>query len=82
MRHVVPGYGIEDRIGRRPAQTDMCTSGSGDGPCEAPAVAVEHRQGPQINRGAADAERQQLTQGIQVGAAMMVHGALGVAGCT
>jgi hypothetical protein len=82
VRHVVPGYGIEDGIGRRPVQTDMCASGSGSRPREAPAVAVKHRRGPQINRGAADVERQQLTQRIQVGAAMMVHGALGIAGRT
>src|SRR3979490_518887 len=82
VRHMVAGYGIEDRLGRRLAQTDMCAPRRGDGPSEAPAVAVEHRQGPQINRRAADAERQELTQRVQVGTAMMIYGALGVAGGT
>jgi hypothetical protein len=61
VRHVVSGYGVEDRIGCRLAQTDMGAASSGYGPREAPAIAVEHREGPQINGWATDAERLQLT---------------------
>jgi hypothetical protein len=57
----VSGYGVEDRIGCRLAQTDMGAASSGYGPREAPAIALEHREGPQINGWATDVERQQLT---------------------
>src|SRR5450759_424162 len=62
------------------AQADVPGGGRGDAPGEAPAAAVEHRQGPQV-----DAVRGQLVveghgQGLQVCAAMVVHHALGASG--
>src|SRR5438552_1852544 len=46
--HVVVAYGVEHRLRLHPAEADIDASAFGDGPRKAPAVAVEHRQGPQI----------------------------------
>ena len=51
-----------------------------DRPREAPAVAVEHRQGPQIDRVLPHAPDQNIAERIQISAAMVIDDALGVAG--
>ncbi len=56
-----------------PATTDMR-------PREAPAVAVEHRQRPQIDRVLGHGAGQHVALGHQVGAAVVVDDALGIAG--
>ena len=52
-----------------------------DRPGEAPAVAMEHRQRPEIDRMAADIGGEDVAGGEQVRAAMVVDDALGIAGC-
>ena len=52
----------------------------GDGPGVAPAVAVEHRQGPQVHRVVAHGPGHLVAHGIEEGAAVVVDDALGVAG--
>ena len=52
----------------------------GDGPGEGPAVAVEHRQRPQIDAARGDAEGEIIAERVQVGAAVVAHHALRVAG--
>ena len=52
----------------------------GDGPGEAPAVAVEHRQRPQIHRLSGQAGVDDLAERVQVGAAVGVLHPLGPAG--
>src|SRR3546814_10477309 len=62
------------------AQADVGASGRSQRPGVGPAVAVEHRQGPGIDRIAAESKGQHVADGIQIGAAVMVDDALGVAG--
>src|SRR3984885_8464480 len=50
-----------------------------DRPGEAPAVAMEHRQRPEIDRVPADVGSEDVARGEQVGAAVMVYDALGIA---
>ncbi|MNZ12994.1 hypothetical protein D3C78_298780 [compost metagenome] len=52
----------------------------GDGPGVAPAVAVEHRQGPQVHRVVAHGPGHLVAEGVEVGAAVVIDHALGVAG--
>ena len=51
-----------------------------DRPRKAPAVAVEHRQGPQIDRMLPQAPDQYVAERVQIGAAMVIDDPLGVAG--
>src|SRR3546814_16494051 len=51
-----------------------------DGPGEAPAVAVEHRQRPEIDRVHLHAPDQAVAESVQVGAAVVVDDAYRVAG--
>src|SRR3546814_19260629 len=51
MIDTVIGDGVEDRLRLDPAQTDMRAGALGDGPGEAPAVAVEPRQRPHQDGG-------------------------------
>ncbi|MNG99410.1 hypothetical protein D3C79_585780 [compost metagenome] len=52
----------------------------GDGPGVAPAVAVEHRQGPQVHRVVAHGPGHLVAQGVEVGAAVVIDHAFGIAG--
>ncbi|VTR67498.1 conserved hypothetical protein [Desulfosarcina cetonica] len=74
------GDDLEDFLGNHLAQADMGGPHGRDAPGEAPAVAVEHGQGPQVNRVCRGAEFQLLAQGVEIGAAVVVHDALGQAG--
>ena len=49
-------------------------------PSVSPAVAMEHRQGPQIDRAAVEPERDRIADRIQKSAAMVIDDALGIAG--
>src|SRR5699024_5131931 len=49
MVDTVLAHGREDQFGVHPAQTDIDTRACRHGPGEAPAIAVEHGQCPQIN---------------------------------
>src|SRR5262249_10928238 len=49
-------------------------------PGEAPTVAVKHRQRPEIGGAAGGARLEHFVEGVEIGAAMRVHDALGIAG--
>ncbi|MNG93656.1 hypothetical protein D3C79_526310 [compost metagenome] len=70
----------QDLLRVDPAQEHMGAGQRGDGPRVAPAVAVEHRQGPQVHRAMAHAPDHLVAQGVQVSATVVVDHALGVAG--
>ena len=71
-----------DQFGIDPAQADMGALGGGHAPGEGPAGAVEHRQRPKVDAAAVEAVGHRLPDRVQVGAAVMVDHALGVAGGT
>lgn len=50
MGDFVTGDGVEDRFGLDCAENDVCAGDGGDSPGEAPAVAVEHGECPQVDR--------------------------------
>ena len=62
------------------AQADMRAGDHRDRPGEAPAVAVEHRQRPEIDRMLAHAAGDDVADREQVGAAVVIDHALGIAG--
>ncbi|MNZ32539.1 hypothetical protein D3C78_498700 [compost metagenome] len=70
----------EDLLRIDPAQEHVHAGQRGDGPRVAPAVAVEHRQGPQVHRVLAHRPDHLVAQRVQVGAAVVVDHALGIAG--
>ncbi len=80
MRHLVIGQRIVDRLGAHPAQTDMRAGHHRQRPREAPAVAMEHRQGPQIHRMARHVGGENVAVAHQCRAAMVEHHALRIAG--
>ncbi|MNQ31925.1 hypothetical protein D3C85_453080 [compost metagenome] len=72
----------EDLLRIDPAQEHVHAGQRGDGPRVAPAVAVEHRQGPQVDGVVAHRPGHLVAHGVEVGAAVVVDDALGVAGGT
>ena len=62
------------------AQTHMHTAQHGDGPREAPAVAVKHRQGPEVARKVGHVPRHRIADRVQVSATVVGDYALGVTG--
>ncbi|MCY1444944.1 hypothetical protein D9M71_614380 [compost metagenome] len=70
----------EDFLWIDPAQENVHTRQGGDGPWIAPAIAMEHRQGPEVHRMVAYGPGHLVAQCAQVSAAMVVDHALGVAG--
>jgi hypothetical protein len=71
---------IEHQIGADLAQADIGADRGGDGPREAPAVAVKHRQGPQIGRMQAHVPHHGVADRVQIRAAMVVDHPFGIAG--
>ena len=70
---------IPDHVGIDSPQTDVCPADGRDRPGGAPAVAVEHRQRPQVAGSEHVTGVDDLPQRIQVGAAVVVHDTLGPA---
>ena len=70
----------EDRLARHLAQADLGPGLQDDAPREAPAVAVEHRQSPQIDRELRHAPDEDVADRVQVRAAVVIDHALRVAG--
>src|SRR5262245_66679319 len=62
------------------AQADMGGRSGGDTPGERPAVAVEHRQRPQIDRLLVEPEGYDVSERVQICAAVVIDYALRVAG--
>ena len=61
------------------AQADIDAGRGRHRPRKAPAVAVEHRQRPEIDRMLAEIAGEDVADGIEIGAAVMGHDALGIA---
>ena len=80
VRDLVLGDEVEDRLRAHLPQADVHARLDADRPGKAPAVAMEHRQGPEIDRVAADVAGDDVAGREQVRAAMMVDDAFGVAG--
>ena len=80
MRHAILGDRGEDRRRLHAAETDMRAAGQRHRPGVGPAVAMEHRQRPEIDTARRQPERERIAAGIQIGAAVMQHDALRVAG--
>ena len=79
VRDVVRGQRIVDRLGVGAAQADRGAGDQRQRPREAPAVAMEHRQGPEIDRMQAHRPLRGVAVGRQRRAAMTVDHALRVA---
>ena len=69
----------EDRRRVDPAQAHVDPGERGDGPGEAPAVAVEHRQGPEVDRVLRQAAGDGIADGVEIGTAVVSHDPLRVA---
>ena len=72
--------GIENAAGFHAAQADVHAGHHAERPGEAPAVAMEHGQGPEVDRMLRHAGGHDIAHGQEIGAAMVVDDALGVAG--
>ena len=70
----------EDRRRDRPGAGRHACRRPPSPPRIGPAVAVEHRQGPQIDRWPVEPEGDRIAERVQKGAAMMIDDALGIAG--
>ena len=80
MGDLVVGDRVEDRRRAHRPQADMRAGDDRQRPRKAPAVAVEHRQRPQIDRVLLHAAGNHVADREQIGAAMMVDDALRIAG--
>src|ERR1700687_3131732 len=70
---------LENLCGVNLAQANVDAGRGRDGPWKTPAVSVESRQGPEIDRMLAEIAREDVADGVEVGAAMMRDHALGIA---
>ena len=82
MRHAMCTDRVEHGCRLDAPQADMGAGHRRDGPGKAPAVAVEHRQRPEINGVVWHRPDQHIGHGIRIGAAVRVDDALGIAGCS
>ena len=80
VRHAVIAHGREDGRGVHAPQANVRAAHHGQRPGEAPAVAVEHRQRPQVAREVRQRPGDGVAHGVEVGAAVVGDHALGVAG--
>ena len=72
------GDTIIDIFRRHLSNTNVCSSLRRNRPRKAPAVAVEHRQRPQVNRMCRHIPFQRIAKRIQISPAIMVNDALRV----
>ena len=80
MGDAVIRHGIIDAAGINRAQEDMAAGQHRDRPGETPAVAMEHRQGPEINRKMRHLPAQGVVDCIEIRPAVAVDH-LGIACC-
>src|ERR1700731_4138308 len=73
---------LVDRRGVDAPQANMSAGHRRDRPRKAPAVAVEHWQGPEIDRVVPHAPDENVAERIQIGAAVMIHDPLRITGRT
>ena len=79
MRHVVVADRLQRRLRLDAAQADVGAGTLGHRPREAPAVAVEHRQRPEIHRVRRHVPVQDVADRVQIRAAMVIDDALRIA---
>ena len=79
MAHPVFVQRLIDGARLHVAQADAHPGGRRQSPGEAPAVAVKHRQGPQIDGVLGQLPGEHVVDGIEMGAAMVIDHPLGVA---
>jgi hypothetical protein len=79
VRDAVFGNRIEDALRLDLAQAYVRAAGCRHGPRKGPARAMEHRQRPQVAALVVELEGQRVGERAEVGAAMAVYGALGIA---
>ncbi len=82
MGDAVIGDGVENHICRDCPCADTHAGFGGNRPWEAPAVAMEHRERPQVTRMHAQVPFHRVGDRVYVSAAMMVDDAFGLAGRT
>ena len=80
MGHPVLDNRLKDDVRLNFSQADVGATDGTDAPREAPAVAVEHRQGPQVDRALRHAPGHDIPQRIQVGTAVVINDSLRIAG--
>ena len=71
---------LPDAVASHRAQAHVAAADGGHGPSRAPAVAMEHRERPQVDRVGAVLGVQDLPEAVQVGAPVGVDDALGLPG--
>ena len=79
VRDAMARDGGEDQCGIDPSQAHVRRAGGGDSPRVGPAAAVEHGQRPEIDRARREPEGQRVAERVEVGAAVVVDDALGIA---
>jgi hypothetical protein len=80
MGHLFARDCLVDRSGLDPTQSDMGAGHRRDRPRETPAVAVEHRQGPQIDRVLPHAPDQDAAERVQISSTVVIDDTFRVAG--
>ncbi|KFB70275.1 MAG: hypothetical protein AW09_004651 [Candidatus Accumulibacter phosphatis] len=78
--HAVCANRFENQFRIDTTQTDVGASIGGHRPDEAPAIAMEHRQRPQIDRMRRHSPADDVAHRVEIGTAMMVNDALRIAG--
>ncbi|KAF7816291.1 Uncharacterized protein G2W53_030260 [Senna tora] len=71
---------VVDLSGGGVAEADVGSATGGDAPGEGPAVAVEHGEGPEVDRGGGHFPGEDEAEGAEVGAAVAVEDAFGGGG--
>ena len=71
---------LPDRVAPHLAQADLGAADRDERPGRAPAVAVEHRQRPEVDAVVRERRVQHLAERVEIGAAVAVHDALGPPG--
>ena len=69
-----------DQRGIDPAQADMGPGSRRDRPGIGPAIAVEHRQGPEVDRLRRQTESHKVPESVQVGPSMVIDHPFRIAG--
>ena len=80
VSHVMLAHEFEDQRRINATQTDTGAGHRCERPWETPAIAVKHRQGPEIDRMPRQVPGEHIADRVQISTAVMHHHALGVAG--
>ena len=78
MRDIVVRQRVPDQVRAHPAQRHMGSRHHRNRPGETPAIAVEHRQRPEIDGMPGQVSRQHIARSHEIGAPVMIDHALGI----